>query len=109
LAFGEELKAQAQASDVKTDNEPTFSDIGKSLGAQFGQSNSANDVGKAIKENTPSPQGIVQGAKDAGKKLNNATNDLGNVFDDLAGKVRKRPEREQARVITTHAYCHNRI
>jgi hypothetical protein len=86
LSFGEDLKAEAQASDAKTSAEPTFSDIGKSLNAQFGNK-SADDVGKAIKENTPSAQGVVQGAKDAGKKLNKAA-DLSNVFDDLLGKVR---------------------
>ena len=86
MAFGEDLKAQAEASDKKTSAEPTFSDIGKSLNSQFGQGSGAQDVGKAIKDNTPSPQGIVQGAKDAGKKLNKAA-DLGNVFDDVLGKV----------------------
>lgn len=52
LALGEDLKAQAEASDKKTDNLPTFKDIGKSLGGQLGQNN-PKDVGKAVEANTP--------------------------------------------------------
>lgn len=52
LAIGEDLKAQAEASDKKTDNLPSLKDVGKSLGGQFGQ-NDPKDVGKAIDKNTP--------------------------------------------------------
>ena len=52
LAFGEDLKAQAEASDKKVDNLPSFPDIGKSLNSQFGQSD-PKEVGKAIDKNTP--------------------------------------------------------
>ena len=52
LAFGEDLKAKAEASDKKVDSLPSFPDIGKSLGAQFGQTD-PKDVGKAIDKNTP--------------------------------------------------------
>ena len=47
-----DLKAQAEASDQKTDNLPSFKDIGASLNKQFGQTD-PKDVGKAIEENTP--------------------------------------------------------
>ena len=53
LSFGEKLQAEARASDAKTSAEPSFKDIGKSLSNQFGQKD-ATDVGKAVKENTPS-------------------------------------------------------
>ena len=45
-------KAQAEASDQKTDNLPSFKDIGASLNKQFGQTD-PKDVGKAIDQNTP--------------------------------------------------------
>ena len=48
-----DLKAQAEASDQKTDNLPSFKDIGASLNKQFGQTD-PKDVGKAVEENTPS-------------------------------------------------------
>lgn len=45
-------RAQAEASDQKTDALPSFKDIGASLNKQFGQTD-PKDVGKAIDENTP--------------------------------------------------------
>ena len=52
LALGEGLKAQAEASDRKTDNLPTISDVGKSLGGQLGGSD-AKDAIRAVDKNTP--------------------------------------------------------
>ena len=52
LAIGEDLKAQAEASDKKVDSLPTLGDVGRSLGGQFGQ-NDPKEVGKAIDRNTP--------------------------------------------------------
>ena len=52
LAIGEDLKAQAQASDKKVNDLPSFPDIGKSLNKQFGQSD-PKEVGDAINKNTP--------------------------------------------------------
>jgi len=57
LSFGEDLKAGAEASDARTSAEPSFKDIGKSLNNQFGKGD-ATDVGKAIKDNTPSANDI---------------------------------------------------
>ncbi len=45
-------RAQAEASDQKTDALPSFKDIGASLNKQFGQTD-PKDVGKAIDQNTP--------------------------------------------------------
>ena len=87
LAFGEDLQAQARASDARTSAEPTLGDVGRSLQGQLGGSSSAPDVGQAVKNNTPNAGALAQKAKDAGKKLNNAASDLGGVFDDIAGKV----------------------
>ncbi len=47
-----DLKAQAEESDRKTDNLPTFKDIGSSLNNKFGQTD-PKDVGKAVEQNTP--------------------------------------------------------
>ena len=52
LAFGEDLKAGAEASDKKVDSLPSFPDIGKALNSQFGQTD-PKEVGKAIDKNTP--------------------------------------------------------
>jgi len=71
-------RAQAEASDQKTDALPSFKDIGASLNKQFGQTD-PKDVGKAIDQNTPdvnltkNPKDL---AKDAGRALNKATPDL---------------------------------
>ena len=51
-AIAVDLKAQAEASDRKTDSLPSFKDIGASLNKQFGQTD-PKDVGKAVEENTP--------------------------------------------------------
>ena len=48
-------KAGAEASDKRTDNLPSFSDVGASLNKQFGQTD-PKDVGKAIDNNTPGEQ-----------------------------------------------------
>ena len=45
-------RAGAEASDQKTDNLPSFKDIGASLNKQFGQTD-PKDVGRAIDQNTP--------------------------------------------------------
>ena len=45
-------RAQAEASDQKTDSLPSFKDIGASLNKQFGQTD-PKDVGRAIDQNTP--------------------------------------------------------
>ncbi len=45
-------RAQAEASDQKTDALPSFKDIGASLNKQFGQSD-PKDIGKAVDSNTP--------------------------------------------------------
>jgi len=52
MALGENLKAQAEAGDQRTDNLPSFKDIGSSLNSKFGQTD-PKDVGKAIDQNTP--------------------------------------------------------
>lgn len=52
LAIGEDLKQKAEENDKKVSNLPSFPDIGKSLGSQFGQSD-PKEVGKAIDKNTP--------------------------------------------------------
>ncbi|CAL5220903.1 g2998 [Coccomyxa viridis] len=73
-----DLKAQAEESDRKTDNLPTFKDIGSSLNNKFGQTD-PKDVGKAVEQNTPdvdltkNPKDLV---KDAGNAINKATPDL---------------------------------
>ena len=51
-AIAIDLKAQAEESDRKTDNLPTFKDIGASLNNKFGQTD-PKDVGKAVEQNTP--------------------------------------------------------
>ena len=45
-------RAQAEASDQKTDSLPSFKDIGASLNKQFGQTD-PKDVGRAIDQSTP--------------------------------------------------------
>ena len=45
-------KAGAEASDRKTDDLPSFKDIGASLNQKFGQTD-PKDVGRAIDQNTP--------------------------------------------------------
>ena len=45
-------RAGAEASDQKTDNLPSFKDIGASINKQFGQTD-PKDVGRAIDQNTP--------------------------------------------------------
>lgn len=52
IAIGENLQQQAEKSDKKTSDLPTFPDIGKALNSQFGQSN-PQDVGKAVDKATP--------------------------------------------------------
>ena len=52
LAVGEGLQQQAERSDQKTNDLPSFPDIGKALNSQFGQSN-PQDVGKAVDKATP--------------------------------------------------------
>ena len=51
-------KAGAEASDQKTDNLPSFKDIGASLNKQFGQTD-PKDVGRAIDQNTPGKWTLV--------------------------------------------------
>lgn len=82
LAFGEDLQAQARASDAKTSAEPTLGDVGRSLQGQFGQKD-ATDVGKAVKDNTPSGSDIKGAADKLGRKIDQATPDLSGVFDGL--------------------------